>query len=221
PTGDKDPFALRRHAIGIIRIVVERNLEIKMSELLGVTIRGFTDVTRDVLLSLEAFIFERFAGMLREQGYTAQELDAVWALPGLYNFSLLDLSRRFAAVHDFSTLPEAPALAAANKRVGNILKKAEGGISTAFDINLLKDPAEQMLRSDLAIVMPKVRQRYDEGDYIASLRELAVLKAPVDAFFDNVMVNVEDEKLRANRLALLGELHEAMNQVADISRLAT
>jgi len=217
PTGDKDPFALRRHALGVIRMLIEKNIQIGLNKLLGAALSVFPDMTRETIQQAEDFIFDRLSGSFREQGYSAQEVDAVFSLrPNQFS----DVAKRLAAVRAFTALPEATALAAANKRVGNILKKVEGSVQTTIDLGLFIEPAEQMLHAELTIVMPKVKQQYDAGNYTASLQELAVLKAPVDAFFDNVMVNVEDEKLRANRLALLSQLHQAMKCVADIPKLA-
>jgi glycyl-tRNA synthetase beta chain len=154
---------------------------------------------------------------LREQGYSAQEVDAVLALAPA---RLGEVPRRLEAVRAFAALPEAASLAAANKRVSNILKKVEG-LPTAIDGALLKEPAEQALAAALAEVAPQADARFEAHDYTGSLQALAALKAPVDAFFEDVMVNAEDPALRANRLALLNGLHGAMNRVADLSRLAS
>jgi glycyl-tRNA synthetase beta chain len=217
PTGDKDPFALRRHALGIIRMVVEKDIPIRLNELLGAAMSSFPEMERSAIAQLEDFIYERLAGFFREQEYSALEIDAVLSLRP-ENFG--DAAKRLAAVRTFAALPEAAALAAANKRVGNILKKAEEADTAAVNHDLLVEPSEKALMAELSVVMPEVRKQYDAGNYTASLKALAALKAPVDAFFDNVMVNAEDVKLRANRLALLAQLHTAMNRVADISKLA-
>jgi glycyl-tRNA synthetase beta chain len=132
-----------------------------------------------------------------------------------------DVAALLDAVHAFAALPEAPALAAANKRVGNILKKAEGEVAATVDTRLLKEPAEVALNRALDYVKPQADAAFEEGDYTGSLRALASLKEPVDAFFESVMVNAEDEKLRKNRLGLLATLHQTMNRVADLSRLAS
>jgi len=216
PTGDKDPFALRRHALGVIRILIEKDLPLNLDQLLFVAcgVRGFGD---DVAKQVESFMFERLAGSLREQGYSALEVEAV---VGLRPQRLGDIPKRLAAVRAFARLPEAASLAAANKRVGNILKKAEGTVAAGVDHGLFKDPAETALNAALAEVKPKADAAFAAGDYTASLQSLAALKAPVDKFFDDVMVNVEDPALRANRLGLLAVLHQAMNRVADLSRLS-
>ena len=132
-----------------------------------------------------------------------------------------EIPKRLAAVRAFAELPEAESLAAANKRVGNILKKVEGGVTAKVDHDLFKEPAEQDLAKALVAVKAEADAAFERGDYTASLQALAALKGPVDAFFDQVMVNVEDLALRANRLGLLAQLHAAMNRVADLSRLAS
>jgi glycyl-tRNA synthetase beta chain len=218
PTGDKDPFALRRHALGVIRMLAEKNLALDLSTLLKAALPAFGDKITDATPALADFIYDRLAGSLREQGYSAQEVDAVLSLRPQ---RLGEVAHRLTAVRAFAELPEAAALAAANKRISNILKKAEGAVEAKVDAKLLKEPAEQALHGALQSVQPLADKLYANGEYAASLRELAVLKAPVDAFFDGVMVNAEDAALRANRLGLLKSLHEAMNRVADLSRLAT
>jgi glycyl-tRNA synthetase beta chain len=217
PTGDKDPFALRRHALGVIRILIDKQLQLHLTELLELSAAFFGDKIENPTAQLTDFIFERLAGNLREQGYTPQEVDAVIALRPQV---LADIAQRLEAVRAFSRLPEAESLAAANKRVGNILKKAEGTVDARVDAALLKETAEAALHQALASAAPKANAAFETGDYTASLQALAVLKAPVDDFFDNVMVNAEDPALRANRLGLLATLHQAMNRVADLSRLA-
>jgi len=255
PTGDKDPFALRRHALGVIRILIEKNLSLKLDEL----IRSAIDILRDqktaqqwlsnccektqesenslscrwhayvlpdstpethvmIFTKLFDFIYERLAGALRDQGYTAQEVDAVLSLNPQH---LSDIPKRLAAVRAFAALPEAVSLAAANKRVGNILKKTESAIADIVNPDWLPEADEQALYQALQDIQPKTKNAFVTGDYTASLQLLATLKAPVDTFFDHVMVNVDDEKLRNNRLALLAQLHRIMNRIADLSKLAT
>ena len=214
PTGDKDPFALRRHALGVIRMLIEKELPLDLDGLLAMSI---ITAGLDIPDGLREFIYERFAGNLREQGYTAQEVDAVLSLrPQRLN----DIPRHLVAVRAFAALPEAAALAAANKRVGNILRKE--GITTVGAVNskLLQEAAEQALHQALGKIAPRADTAFKAGDYTGSLQALAALRSPVDAFFDNVMVNAGDAALRANRLALLSQLHQAMNRVADISKLA-
>jgi glycyl-tRNA synthetase beta chain len=213
PTGDKDPFALRRHALGVIRMLSERDLPLDLAWLF--TAAQVKDAA--VAAQLADFIYERLAGSLREQGYSALEVDAV---VGLRPPRLGDIPKRLAAVRAFAALPEAVSLAAANKRVGNILKKAEGAVAAKVDPALLKEEAELALDAALANVKPQADAAFERGDYAASLQALAALRTPVDAFFDKVMVNAEDAALRANRLGLLAILHQAMNRVADLSRLS-
>jgi glycyl-tRNA synthetase beta chain len=218
PTGDKDPFALRRHALGVIRILVENNLPLDLNELIHAALPAFGERITDPSTPLRAFFADRLSVSLREQGYSAQEVDAVLALAPN---RLGDIPRRLAAVRAFSALPEAASLAAANKRIGNILKKADGTVEAKVDSALLQDAAEQALAAALQAVQPQADTLFEQGEYAASLQALAALKAPVDAFFDDVMVNAEDPALRANRLGLLKTLHGAMNRVADLSRLAS
>lgn len=225
PSGDKDPFALRRHALGVVRMLIERQLHLPLKWLLQTAastfIAGnngvdaqFTDQSAAVV----TFIYERLAAMLREQGYRAQELEALLALQPQY---LDDFMKRLTAVRAFSELPEAPALASANKRVGNILKKSAIHITQPkVDPALLKDAAEIALEEALRKAKTVSDKAYEVQDYTTALKELAVLKTPVDQFFDDVMVNAEDEALRNNRLNLLALLRDVMNRVADLSCLA-
>ncbi len=217
PTGDKDPFALRRHALGVIRMLVEHDLPLSLHELIQIGERTLPDNTA-VLDQLLTFFYDRFAGSLRDQGFSSQEIEAVLALRPP---RLAEVPRRLAAVRAFAALPEAPALAAANKRVGNILKKAElSGQQPVLDRALLVEPAEIALANALADVEPAAVAAFEAGDHTASLRALAALKQPVDAFFEKVMVNAADPAQRANRLGLLVKLHAAMNRTADLSKLA-
>ena len=218
PTGDKDPFALRRHALGIVRMLMEKDLPLALGELVTESLGLFPQATEQTTVQLADFIYERLAGSLREQGYSAQEVDAVLALRPQ---RLGDVAKRLAAVRAFAALPEAPALAAANKRIGNILKKAEGAVDPHVSEVLLNEPAEQALYAAMRDVAPRAGRQFEAGDYTGSLQTLAALRAPVDAFFDGVMVNAEATDLRLNRLGLLATLHQAMNRVADLSRLAT
>ena len=217
PTGDKDPFALRRHALGVIRMLVEKDLPLDLQGLLAGAAPAFGDRITDATAALADFIYDRLAGGLREQGASAQEVDAVLALRPQ---RLADVSQRLQAVRAFAALPAAAALAAANKRIGNILKKSEGE-GVAVQESRLVEAAEKDLFAAMQKTVPAADAEFANGDYTASLMTLAALRAPVDAFFDGVMVNAEDPALRANRLGLLKQLHEAMNRVADLSRLAT
>jgi len=225
PSGDKDPFALRRHALGVIRMLMERNLDLPLARLLQIGqacwLMGEHDPQGEPssvpgMNALRDFIYERLAGALREQGYSAIEVDAVLALRPQ---RLGDVPRRLAAVRNFAALPEAAALAAANKRIGNILKKA-GTVDPHVSAVLLREPAEVALYAAMNTVLPQANAQFDAGDFAASLKTLAALRLPVDAFFDGVMVNAEAMDLRLNRQGLLQSLHEAMNRVAALSSLA-
>jgi len=242
PTGDKDPFALRRHALGVIRMLLEKELPLELKSIINIAVEIFGDsiLVSGVQPSIKpkgsfavgsmgieinsnnagltsAFIYERLAGLLKEQNYSPQEINAVLSLRPQ---QLSDVTKRLEAVRAFAALPEAAALAAANKRVGNILKKVEGGVSGEVKVALLQEPTEKALHQELLDVVPKADAFFSSGDYTASLQSLAGLRTPVDEFFNNVMVNAEDAALRNNRLALLAQLQQAMNRVADISKLA-
>ncbi len=220
PTGDKDPFALRRQALGIIRMLIENKLALPFEQLIKDVLSAFDSQSSDstaTIAAIKEFCFDRLSVNLRENGASAQEVDAVLSLdPAL----LSEIPQRLTAVRTFAELAEAPALAAANKRVSNILKKAEGEVQAQVNASLLQEPAEIALNTALSKVKPQADTLFENGDYTASLKALAALKAPVDDFFDNVMVNAENPALKANRLGLLATLHQAMNRVADLSKLA-
>ncbi|MDO8208393.1 MAG: glycine--tRNA ligase subunit beta [Gallionella sp.] len=218
PTGDRDPFALRRHALGVIRMLIEKQLPLNLVDLIGSAFAGFpAGLLNDAHADVENFIFERVGGMMKEHGFTANQVDAVLCMRPTQIYLV---PKQLEAVQAFAALPESAALAAANKRVGNILKKVEGGVSGEVDATLLVEMPEQALHQALCLIAPRADAAFVAGDYTASLQELAGLRGPVDAFFDSVMVNSDDQALRANRLALLAQLHQAMNRVADLSRLA-
>lgn len=217
PTGDKDPFALRRHALGVLRMLIERNLPVTLNQLIDAALAGFPQANPDATAQLSAYVFDRLAGYLRELGYSVLEVDAVVSVRPPWG----EFPARLAATREFATLPAATSLAAANKRIGNVLKKSDQSPgNTAVSTGLFVEPAEQALHDAIRAATPKFEAYFEQRDYTAALKTLAPLKAPVDAFFDGVMVNAEDPKLRANRLALLGELHGLMNKVADLSKLA-
>ena len=217
PSGDKDPFALRRHALGVIRMLIEKDLALDVNKVIGDAASAFGDKISNASVALSDFIFDRLAGSLREQGYSAQEIDAVLALRPQ---RLGDVTRRLAAVRAFAALPEAAALAAANKRIGNILKKAAEADPHVSEI-LLQEPAEIALYAAMKDLAPRANAQFEAGDYTASLQTLAALRAPVDAFFDGVMVNAQALDLRLNRQGLLKALHTTMNRVAELSRLVS
>lgn len=156
--------------------------------------------------------------MLVDDGHNA---NLVYSVLAETPQNLSNIPKYLEAVQSFMRLQEAPALAAANKRVGNILKKVEGEVKAEVNADLLQEPAEIALYAALSQVKPEADKRFESGDYTASLQSLAALKAPVDAFFDGVMVNVDDAALKANRLGLLATLHHTMNRIADLSKLAS
>lgn len=218
PTGDRDPFALRRHALGVLRILIEKRLPLSLRAMISAIVRvlaanaSFKDSTEGVI----AFIMDRLRGLLRERGYTPDEIEAVLAQnPDRFD----NILERIAAVKAFAALPEADSLAAANKRIGNILKKANITAGNVQDA-LLQEAPEQKLHTSLSGLKPQVDALFDQGDYAGTLKVLAQVRNDVDAFFDTVMVMADDIKLRNNRIALLTELHGMMNRVADISKLA-
>ncbi|MDO5531027.1 glycine--tRNA ligase subunit beta [Sutterella sp.] len=219
PTGEKDPFALRRHALGVLRMLIEKQLDVSLPEMIDAawaaeqTVAGVTD-NRAALLE---FFADRLRVMLRDRGASAQEADAILALNPA---KLADIPARVAALQAFMQLPEAESLTAANKRIGNILRKAEGVVESTVNESLLTEAEERALFAALTEVEPKAEALYAEGRFEDMLVAIAALRAPVDAFFEKVMVNAEDPALRANRLALLSRLYGVMNRVAEIARLA-
>ncbi|TFY99474.1 glycine--tRNA ligase subunit beta [Ramlibacter rhizophilus] len=217
PSGDKDPFALRRHALGVVRMLMERDPPLSPTALVAEAVGLFPQAAPDTATLLSEFIYERLAGLLREQGYSAQEVEAVLTLKPQ---RLGEVARRLAAVRAFASLPEAPALAAANKRIANILRKSQEPVSAQVDADLLQEPAERALHAATRERAAAAGAQFEQGDYTGSLQTLAALREPVDAFFDHVMVNAEDPALRRNRHGLLAVLHQSMNRVADLSRLA-
>jgi glycyl-tRNA synthetase beta chain len=219
PTGDKDPFALRRHALGVIRMMIERELPLAPRQLIDIARAAFEPgQLQDNADTLDDFLLERLKGYLRDAGFGSAEVDAAIHARALTLWS--GLPRRLEAVRAFSTWPQAPALAAANKRIGNILKKVPPVDPHVSEV-LLKEPAEIALHAAMQGSVPAADAQFDAGDFTASLRTLAALREPVDAFFEGVMVNAEELDLRLNRLGLLQKLHDAMNRIADLSRLAT
>jgi glycyl-tRNA synthetase beta chain len=217
PTGDKDPFGLRRQALGVIRMLIEVKLPLSFNDLIKTVLTQFNGDAA-ALQSIQEFSFDRLAVNLKDQGASPQEVDAVLSnSPAM----LHEIPARLAAVRTFASLAEAPALAAANKRVTNILKKSEGELTGIVNTSLLQEPAEKALFDVLLKVNPQADKLFESGDYTASLKSLAALKAPVDDFFDNVMVNADDVDLKNNRLNLLKKLHVGMNRVADLSKLAS
>lgn len=216
PTGDKDPFGLRRAALGVVRILVEHKLYLSLHELAKAACDGF-DAKR--AHELEDFVYDRFTGYLRDQGFSTLQIDSVLSKRPT---SLGVVPLQLEAVKAFQALPEADSLTAANKRIANVLKQAEAkGESPAnAEPGAFTDPAENALHEAVRVASEKAKPLYESGDYTGYLKCFAVLKTPVDAFFEKVMVMDKDDKVRRNRLALLRDLREAMNRVADLSRLA-
>jgi glycyl-tRNA synthetase beta chain len=219
PTGDKDPFGLRRAAIGVLRILIEKRLALPLPSLLGLAFQAFNSVaaTQPVPDALADFLYERLRGHLREQGYTANQVEAVL----VQRPQRIDLvPERLAAVKAFEALPEAAALSAAYKRIVNILKKSGGDVASSVDVERLTQGAERDLWQSFEALAPEVDRHCAGGDYTRALKALAASKPAVDRFFDDVMVMVDDADVRANRLALLTLVAATMNRVADISKLA-
>ena len=217
PTGDRDPFGLRRAALGIVRIIVENKLPLSLLDLADA---AFAPFKSKAPVELVKFVNDRFAGYLKDLGFSTLQVDAVLSANRIQP-SLVP--KQLEAVKAFQALPEAESLAAANKRVVNILKQAEakGELFANVEPSELMEPAERALHAAIRSTSEKAGVLFDRGDYAGYLTTFSVLKAPVDAFFDSVMVMVDDPKLRRGRLALLHDLREAMNRVADISKLAT
>jgi glycyl-tRNA synthetase beta chain len=221
PTGDRDPFALRRHALGVIRILIERDLPLSLADLVKNAFEAFPKDLKlaDAGAELQTFIFERMRGYFADAGYSTQEIDAVLSQrPQL----LHKVPLRLAAVRAFAGLPEAKDLAAANKRVLNIINKNEdiAGKTVAPDRSLMTEAAEIALMDGLEQIAPHAEKHFSAGEFQEALLLLANIKPAVDRFFTEVMVMVEDTAVRNNRAALLQQLGTLMNRVADISKLA-
>ena len=222
PTGDKDPYALRRQALGVIRILLRApfdamHLDHLLESGLGILAKECAIDADEAKSELYQFILDRFAVNLKDQGYSAFEVDAVLALQPQ---CLGDVPARMEAVRAFAAMPQAEALAAANKRIGNILKKAPKADSSQFYAAKMTLPAEKNLHLAIGQSVTQADAFYAQKNYTDSLKALAALRDPVDAFFNDVMVNDPDEDIRRNRLGLLNQLHDSMNRVADLSRLA-
>ena len=213
PTGDKDPFSLRRNAIGIIRILVEKNISLNFSNLID---EYMPNDKEDSANSLKTFIYERLSNYLKDKNFTSNEVDAVISLRPLH---LNDIISKLDAIKKFSSLEQSKDLASANKRVSNILKKYTGSIGKV-DESLLTEDEEIQLFKTLTKLNPIIIEGIGEKKFIGALNSLVDLKDPIDQFFENVMVNAKDEKIKMNRHNLLKHLHISLNSVADISKLA-
>ncbi len=225
PTGDKDPYALRRHALGICRLLLEKNLPLNLKELIGLAKQRFSNLALKVEIDEELiyqFILDRLKAYLKDQvidgaSFSPTEIDAVLST---HPQKLNDLIARLLAIRSFNQLPQAAALAAANKRISNILKKVDGNLNTEINQSLLTIAAEKNLYTALTQLQPRLNQHLQSQQFIHLLQDLVTLSEPVDQFFAEVMVMDENIELRQNRLALLNQLHHQMNLVADIGKLA-
>ena len=219
PTGDKDPFALRRHALGVLRMLIEKKLPVALDDLVqtAFAVEAKVEGVKDAQKELLAFFFDRLRVMMRDAGYSAQEVDAVLAIGDMH---VVQTPLRLKAVREFMRLPEAESLTAANKRIGNILKKAELAADVQVKPELLSEEAEKALFDAVGDHEPIAKLLFEKGEFEAMLASLTPLKDSVDAFFADVMVNCEDAAVRANRLALLRRLYVLMNRVAELSKLA-
>ncbi|MCX7164005.1 MAG: glycine--tRNA ligase subunit beta [Betaproteobacteria bacterium] len=220
PTGDKDPFGLRRAALGVLRILMETPLPLALPDLIDDAAAGFAPelFSGDWRAASAGFLKERLRHMLRDAGHDHRAVDAVLALDPAQTDQV---PARLAAVKAFAELPEAEALAAANKRIINILKKSGAEAGVEVSVALLQEDAEKALFAQVTAAAPGIEAQLAAGDYSAALKALAGLRGAVDAFFDGVMVMAEDPAIRSNRLALLSRLAGLMNRVADISRLSS
>ena len=223
PTGTKDPFGLRRAAIGALRIVIERKLDIDLRALVARAVQLQPVANPTVDAELWDYVLERLRAYLLDAtsvghvpGVTTEMFDAVRAGAPV---SPLDFRARIEALVKFLALPEAASLTAANKRIANILKKVEGGASGTVDVAALSEPAEKALHEAVAALVADVERALGKRDYAAALNRLATLRPAVDAFFDGVMVNAEDPALRRNRLALLAGVRALFTRIADLSLL--
>ena len=213
PTGEKDPFGLRRNVIGIIRIIIEKNIPLNFIDLIN---NFFPSNKEQEKLLLIKFIYEKLFNYLKDEKKTSEQVEAVLSIMPSY---LNDLPVRLEAINSFSKLTQSQDLASANKRVRNILRKYNENISDNVDTTLLKDKAEIELHKKLNQLNPIIKLSIKNNDFIEALTILVELKDPIDKFFDKVMVNSENEKIKSNRHSLLNQLYLALNSVADISKL--
>jgi glycyl-tRNA synthetase beta chain len=216
PTGDKDPFGIRRAALGIVRILTEQQCPLSLFDTVNAAFKGYDGKIGDSHSDLETFIFERARNYFIDKNFTPNEVESVLCMRP----ARLDIvPAQLEAVRKYNKLPEAPSLSAANKRIGNILKGLDSQPS-GFDSSLLVETAEKQLASAYLKIEPEIDSLFKERDFTSMLQKLAALKEPVDTFFDKVMVMTDDQKLKNNRIGLLNKLHKMMNRIADLSRLA-
>ena len=218
PTGEKDPFALRRAALGSLRILIECKLDLDLNVLLGYAAKAYADNldSENAIDEVLNFMLDRLKVYYTSQNITVDVYEAVIALKPTRP---MDFDKRMHAVNEFRELEEAESLAAANKRIGNILKKIQGNLPNTINESLLQEPAEKNLNDQLQKMSAKVTPKLDSGDYSEALKQLAAMRNPIDAFFDQVMVMADDEALKNNRIALLNQLHSMFIKAADLSRL--
>ena len=218
PKGDKDPFALRRAAIGLIRIIIEKQLDLDIAELVTESISQYGDKlsNENTLQQVIDFVLARFKAHYQEQNVSVDVIQAVLANSPT---APLDFDKRVSAVSHFKAMEESETLAAANKRVGNILSKFDGELFTVFNTDLATEVAEKNLANAFAEISSKVKPLQAASDYQAVLSELSKIKQPIDEFFDNVMVMADDEQVKINRLTLLNEIRNSFLEIADISVL--
>jgi glycyl-tRNA synthetase beta chain len=218
PKGDKDPFALRRAAIGLLRIMTDKNLDLDIVDLAEIAKEQYTDklTNENVVNDVVDFLFARFRATYQAGGYSVELIQSVLERRPT---KPVDFEKRIKAVAKFQTLPEAAPIAAANKRISNILAKVTENIANDVDTGLLQEDAEKVLVATLSSLESKLSVLFAQGDYEAALFELASLQAPVDAFFDSVMVMADDPAIKQNRLALLNRLRNLFLQIADVSVL--
>jgi glycyl-tRNA synthetase beta chain len=218
PTGDKDPFGLRRAALGILRIMIEKQLDLDLRALIDISAGNFPDTLDAASIGddLIVFMMERLRTYYLESGYDIDVFESVMARQPVRP---RDFDQRMEAVNSFRNLPESVSLAAANKRIRNILRKADSAIPENYKTKLLQEPAEKTLAAAINDLQADVSPLFMQREYTVALQKLASLQAPVDQFFDDVMVMADDTALRDNRLALLHALSDLFLQVADISRL--
>ncbi|MGO4221428.1 glycine--tRNA ligase subunit beta [Lysobacter sp. TAF61] len=218
PTGNKDPFALRRNALGLARTLLEGGHDVVLHDLVERALSLQPAATKDIgSYDITSFVYDRLRGYYADRGVAGTQFDAV---ENVVHDSLPDFDRRLNAIGEFAKLPEAEALAAANKRIRNILRKVEGAVPDAIDPALYLEPAERELGEAVDSAVADTGPLLDQRDYVAVLGRLARLRPQVDAFFDGVMVNVDDERIRNNRLALLKRLSDRLGSVAAIEHLS-
>ncbi|MDH5424178.1 MAG: glycine--tRNA ligase subunit beta [Gammaproteobacteria bacterium] len=218
PTGEKDPFALRRATLGVLRIMIEKNLDLDLQQLLEIAAQALNEKAdaNAAISDVIKFMLERLRAFFADKDISADIFDAVLVCQPTRP---VDFSRRIEAVNVFKALPEAESLAAANKRISNILKKVEGEILTQVNESLLQEKAEKELYSQVSDLTAEVNAWFASGDYQSALTKLSALKNPVDQFFDDVMVMADDAALKNNRIALLKQISDLFLQAADLSRL--